>query len=211
MIALLGSIFDWFGQIGNIILYGLIAIIVIACIVMMCKYEGSRKFLGYALAVIICATGIYSGFGLYDEFTSKSYINGSFINYNQQTAESYSYNTNAMVFYQDNDDTTKYIFTTETEKVEDFDATKNNYIVQFNDYELMSQVSYTAGSVYAVIPLEFYSTSGELACSTDLYISVRFLSNSTSLEVWCFGETGYSYITQYINDFGFRLSIEKLL
>lgn len=210
MIALLG-LFDWFGKIGDVILYGLIAIILIACIVMMCKYEGSRKFLGYALAVIICATGVYSGFGLYDEFTSKSYINGSFDNLNQQTVKSYSYNSTALVFYQDNEDATKYVFSTETEKVEDFDATKNNYIVKFNDYELMNQVSYTAGSVYAVIPLEFYSTSGELTCSTELYISVRFLSNTTSLNVWCFGDVGHSYLTQYINDFGFRLSIEKLL
>ena len=210
MIALLG-LFDWIGQIGDVILYGLIAVIVIACIVMMCKYEGSRKFLGYALAVIICATGVYSGFGLYDEFTSKSYINGSFEHLNQQTVKSYSYNSTAMVFYPDTNNNTKYIFTAETEKVEDFDATKNSYLVKFNDYELMDQTSYTAGSVYVVVPLEFYATSGELVCDTELYISVKFLSNATSLEVWCFGNSDYQYITQYINDFGFRLSIEKLL
>ena len=209
MINLLnGPITDFFGQIGNILIYGLIAIVVIFCIILMSKYEATRKFLVYAIAICILGAGVYSGFGLYDELTSTSYINGS-LAYLTQKEETFDYSTKVMLLTQNAEDSTKYEFNKSLEKVENFDATKNQYIVTFNNYELMDQVTYSAGSVYVEIPLEFMDTNGELACDLIIYISVRFLSNSTDLSVWIYGSDSYAYLTQYINDFGFRLLIEK--
>ena len=184
-----GPIGDFFSKIGDVLLYGLIAIIVIVCIILMVKYEHTRKFLTYAIAVVILAGGVYSSFGLYDELTS----------------------TQALLLTQDDEDTTKYVFSKSLDKVEDFDATKNIYLVTFNNYELMDQVTYTAGSVYIEIPLEFMDTDGELVSNFIVYISVRFLSNSTELELWTFGSDAYSYFMQYVSDFGFRLLIEKTI
>ena len=117
----------------------------------------------------------------------------------------------ALLLTQDSEDSTKYVFSKSLDKVEDFDATKNVYLVTFNNYELMDQVTYTAGSVYIEIPLEFMNTDGELVSDFVVYISVRFLSNSTELELWTFGSDAYSYFMQYVNDFGFRLLIEKTI
>lgn len=205
-----GPIGDFFSKIGDILLYGLIAIIVIVCIVIMAKYEHTRKFLMYAIAVVILAGGVYSSFGLYDELTSASYVNGSF-EYLNQYEETFDYSTQALLLTQDDEDSTKYVFSKSLDKVEDFDATKNTYLVTFNNYELMDQVTYTAGSVYIEIPLEFMNTDGELVSDFVVYISVRFLSNSTELELWIFGSDAYSYFMQYVSDFGFRLLIEKTI
>ena len=205
-----GPIGDFFSKIGDILLYGLIAIIVIVCIVIMAKYEHTRKFLMYAIAVVILAGGVYSSFGLYDELTSASYVNGSF-EYLNQNEETFDYSTQALLLTQDDEDSTKYVFSKSLDKVENFDATKNTYVVTFNNYELMNQVTYTAGSVYIEIPLEFMNTDGELVSYFVVYISVRFLSNSTELELWTFGSDAYSYFTQYVSDFGFRLLIEKTI
>ena len=176
----------------------------------MAKYEHTRKFLTYAIAVVILAGGVYSSFGLYDELTSASYVNGSF-DYLIQNEETFDYSTQALLLTQDSEDSTKYVFSKSLDKVEDFDSTKNTYLVTFNNYELMDQVTYTAGSVYIEIPLEFMNTDGELVSDFVVYISVRFLSNSTELELWTFGSDAYSYFSQYVNDFGFRLLIEKTI
>lgn len=205
-----GPIGDFLSKIGDILLYGLIAIIVIVCIVIMAKYEHTRKFLMYAIAVVILAGGVYSSFGLYDELTSASYVNGSF-EYLNQYEETFDYSTQALLLTQDSEDSTKYVFSKSLDKVEDFDATKNTYLVTFNNYELMDQVTYTAGSVYIEIPLEFMGTDGELVSDFIVYISVKFLSNSTELELWTFGSDAYSYFMQYVSDFGFRLLIEKTI
>ena len=205
-----GPIGDFFSKIGDILLYGLIAIIVIVCIVIMAKYEHTRKFLTYAIAVVILAGGVYSSFGLYDELTSASYVNGSF-EYLNQNEETFDYSTQALLLTQDSEDLTKYVFSKSLDKVEDFDATKNTYLVTFNNYELMDQVTYTAGSVYIEIPLEFMDTDGELVSNFIVYISVKFLSNSTELELWTFGSDAYSYFMQYVSDFGFRLLVEKTI
>lgn len=205
-----GPIGDFFSKIGDVLLYGLIAIIVIICIVIMAKYEHTRKFLVYAIAVVILAGGVYSSFGLYDELTSASYVNGSF-EYLNQNEETFDYSTQALLLTQDDEDSTKYVFSKSLDKVENFDATKNTYVVTFNNYELMNQVTYTAGSVYIEIPLEFMGTDGELVSDFIVYISVKFLSNSTELKLWTFGSDAYSYFMQYVSDFGFRLLIEKTI
>ena len=207
---MLGPISDWLSKVGDILIYGLIAIIVIACIVIMAKYEATRKFLVYAIAVIIIAVGAYSSFGLYDELTTTSYINGSFENLNKQTETSLDYSTSVMLFKQDEEDSTKYIFSKDLNSVEDFDASKNIYEVSFNDYNLLNHVTYTAGSIYIEIPLEFMDTDGEISNNLTVHISIKFLSNNTSLEVWTFSEEDMSYLTQYVSDFGFRLQVEKI-
>ena len=206
MISLL-SFFSWFGDMGNVIMYGLIAVIVVVCIVMMSKYEGSRKVLGYICALVICVSGVYSAFGLHEEINNKSYIVGELELRNQFSTESYSYNVSSLTLYLDENEENRYSCKVETEKVEDFNGIEKQYTVTFNDYILHDHIVYTAGSVYIKLNYDFYGINGNVDCSVELNILVKFLSNKTTLEVWCYGLEESSYIQQYFADYGFRLAI----
>ncbi len=215
MINLLGGIFgsisNFFGKIGNIIIYGLILILVIYCIILLSKYETTRKFLVYFIAIVICASGIYCSFGLYDELTSSSYVNGSFESLNNKREDSFYFETNYIIFNQDSEDVNKYLFSKDLDKVKDFNADENKYIVYFNDYEIIVNLQFTPGSIYFSIPFEFLNTEGNNLTTFDLHISIKFLSSKTQLSMWVFQNENYQYLSQYINDFGFRLKVEKVI
>ncbi len=209
MIYLLnGPLLNFVSKIGDIIIYSLIAVAIIICIVVMSKYDFTRKALMYVIALIILGGGIYSGFGLYDELTSASYINGSF-EYLVKDEEVFEYSSSAMLLSQDSEDDSKYVLDKSLDKVDGFDATKNKYNVTFNNYELINQYKFTAGSLFLEIPLEFFDTDGEQIISFTFFVSIKFLSNNTDFSVYLYGVDENSYFTQYVNDFGFYLLIEK--
>lgn len=197
----------FFSKIGTYISIGVIAIIAVICLVIMLKFKHSRKLMLYIIGSLVIISGLICGVAFYKEVTAKSYVNGSINIQNQYSMESFQYNSNSVVFYQ-NSGTNTYTYSTELLKVSDFNGEKKNYEVVVNDYILPATVS--AGAVDTVLMLDFYSTDGSLLCSTQMKINIKFLSNKTQLTFLIIGEKQAQFLEQYFRDYGIRLRINEI-
>lgn len=197
----------FFSKIGTYISIGVIAIIAVICLVIMLKFKHSRKLMLYIIGSLVIISGLICGVAFYKEVTAKSYVNGSINIQNQYSMESFQYNSNSVVFYQ-NSGTNTYTYSTELLKVADFNGEKKNYEVVVNDYILPATVS--AGAVDTTLLLDFYSTSGELTCSSAMKINIKFLSDKTQLTFSVVGEKQAQFLEQYFKDNGIRLRINEI-
>ena len=160
-----------------------------------------KKIIGmillYLAAFAVIVTGVFCGIRLYKEVTSESYINGSIDISNRFTQESFNYSSTSVVFYHDlYDDTDTYAFEKDLLKVENFDGKKKTYQVILNDYVLLN-TEINAGSVFATVDMDFYDTNGNVINSAVMRISVKFLSNKTTLTLATTGKENASFLEQY--------------
>lgn len=174
-----------------------------------------KKIIGmvilYLLAFVIIVVGVFCGIRLYKEIKAESYINGSIDISNRFTQESFNYSSTSAVFYHDlYDDTDTYTFEKDLLKVENFDGKKKTYQVVLNDYVLLN-TEINAGSVFATVDMDFYDTSGNVINSALMKISVKFLSNKTTLTLATTGKENASFLEQYFADNGIRLRIIEIL
>lgn len=197
----------FFSKIGTYISIGVIAIIAVICLVIMLKFKHSRKLMLYIIGSLVIISGLICGVAFYKEVTAKSYVNGSINIQNQYSMESFQYNSNSVVFYQ-NSGTNTYTYSTDLLKVADFNGEKKNYEVVVNDYILPATVS--AGAVDTTLLLDFYSTSGELTCSSEMKINIKFFSDKTQLTFSVVGEKQAQFLEQYFKDNGIRLRINEI-
>ena len=197
----------FFSKIGTYISIGVIAIIAVICLVIMLKFKHSRKLMLYIIGSLVIISGLICGVAFYKEVTAKSYVNGSINIQNQYSMESFQYNSNSVVFYQNSGNNTN-TYSTELLKVADFNGEKKNYEVVVNDYILPATVS--AGAVDTTLLLDFYSTSGELTCSSAMKINIKFLSDKTQLTFSVVGEKQAQFLEQYFKDNGIRLRINEI-
>lgn len=197
----------FFSKIGTYISIGVIAIIAVICLVIMLKFKHSRKLMLYIIGSLVIISGLICGVAFYKEVTAKSYVNGSINIQNQYSMESFQYNSNSVVFYQ-NSGTNTYTYSIDLLKVADFNGEKKNYEVVVNDYILPATVS--AGAVDTTLLLDFYSTSGELTCSSAMKINIKFLSDKTQLTFSVVGEKQAQFLEQYFKDNGIRLRINEI-
>lgn len=197
----------FFSKIGTYISIGVIAIIAVICLVIMLKFKHSRKLMLYIIGSLVIISGLICGVAFYKEVTAKSYVNGSINIQNQYSMESFQYNSNSVVFYQ-NSGTNTYTYSTDLLKVADFNGEKKNYEVVVNDYILPATVS--AGAVDTTLLLDFYSTSGELTCSSEMKIIIKFFSDKTQLTFSVVGEKQAQFLEQYFKDNGIRLRINEI-
>jgi hypothetical protein len=165
----------------------------------------------YLLAFAIIVAGVFCGIQLYKEVKAESYINGSIDISNRFSQESFNYSSTSVVFYHDlYDDTDTYSFEKDLLKVDDFDGKKNTYQVVLNDYVLLN-TEINSGSVFSVVAMDFYDTSGNIVDSTTMNVSVKFLSNKTQLTLATTGKDSASFLEQYFSDNGIRLQINQIL
>lgn len=174
-----------------------------------------KKIIGmvilYLLAFVIIVVGVFCGIRLYKEIKAESYINGSIDISNRFTQESFNYSSTSAVFYHDlYDDTDTYTFEKDLLKVENFDGKKKTYQVILNDYVLLN-TEINAGSVFATVNMDFYDTNGNVINSAVMRISVKFLSNKTTLTLATTGKENASFLEQYFADNGIRLRIIEIL
>lgn len=174
-----------------------------------------KKIIGmvilYLLAFVIIVVGVFCGIRLYKEIKAESYINGSIDISNRFTQESFNYSSTSAVFYHDlYDDTDTYTFEKDLLKVENFDGKKKTYQVVLNDYVLLN-TEINAGSVFATVNMDFYDTSGHVINSALMKVSVKFLSNKTTLTLATTGKGNASFLEQYFADNGIRLRIIEIL
>jgi len=205
--------FSFFSDLANIILEIVIAIGVVICVVIMAKFEGSRKILGYGLGVAIIVVGIFSSISLYTEVKAESYTNGSIDITNQFSQESLNYTTNSITFYPDyyaDDDTVVYYFNTDLLPVDDFNGQDNNYTVELNDYILLN-AEMEEGSVDATFSISFLGTSGELECEATLNISITFYDDKTNLYLTTSNSNEAQYLEHYFTNNSFSLEVLMLI
>ena len=174
-----------------------------------------KKIIGivilYLLAFVIIVVAVFCGIRLYKEIKAESYINGSIDISNRFTQESFNYSSTSVVFYHDlYDDTDTYTFEKDLLKVENFDGKKKNYQVVLNDYVLLN-TEINAGSVFATVNMDFYDTNGNVINSAVMKLSVKFLSNKTTLTLATTGNENASFLEQYFADNGIRLRIIEIL
>lgn len=174
-----------------------------------------KKIIGmvilYLLSFVIIVVAVFCGIRLYKEIKAESYINGSIDISNRFTQESFNYSSTSAVFYHDlYDDTDTYTFEKDLLKVENFDGKKKTYQVVLNDYVLLN-TEINAGSVFATVDMDFYDTNGNVVNSAVMKISVKFLSNKTTLTLATTGKENASFLEQYFADNGIRLRIIEIL
>ena len=154
---------------------------------------------------------VFCGIRLYKEIKAESYINGSIDISNRFTQESFNYSSTSAVFYHDlYDDTDTYTFEKDLLKVENFDGKKKTYQVVLNNYVLLN-TEINAGSVFSTVDMDFYDTNGNVINSAVMKISVKFLSNKTTLTLTTTGKENASFLEQYFADNGIRLRIIEIL
>ena len=174
-----------------------------------------KKIIGlvllYLIAFVLIVVGVFCGIRLYKEIKAESYINGSIDISNRFTQESFNYSSTSVVFYHDlYDDTGTYAFEKDLLKVENFDGKTKTYRVTLNDYVLLN-TEINAGSVFATVNMDFYDTNGNVINSAVMRISVKFLSNKTTLTLATAGKENASFLEQYFADNGIRLRIIEIL
>ena len=169
------------------------------------------KWYTYIICFILIVVGTFFGIQLYKEVKAESYVNGSIDISNQFSQESFNYSSTSLVFYHDLYDTTDtYSFDKELLKVDDFNGKDKEYKVLLNDYVLVD-CDISAGSIFSVVNMDFYSTNGEIVCSSSMNISIQFLSSKTQLKITTTGQTNASFFEQYFTDNGIRLQVVEIL
>lgn len=174
-----------------------------------------KKIIGmvllYLLAFVLIVVGVFCGIRLYKEIKAESYVNGSIDISNRFSQESFKYTSTSVVFYHDlYDDTDTYYFEKDLLKTENFDGKTKTYRVTLNEYVLLN-CEINAGSVFATVDIDFYDTRGEIVNSATMKLSVKFLSNKTTLTLATTGNENASFLEQYFTDNGIRLQITEIL
>lgn len=168
------------------------------------------KWYSYVICCVLIVVGAFCGIQLYKEVKAESYINVSIDITNKFSQESFSYKSTSVVFYHDlYDDTNTYSFSKDLLKVENFDGKAKTYQILFNDYVLLN-VEINAGSVFATVELDFYDTTGNIVNSSNMKISVLFLSNKTQLTLTTIGSDNAGFLEQYFSDNGIRLRVIEI-
>lgn len=169
------------------------------------------KWYVYLLCFVLVIAGTFCGIRLYQLVTAESYINGSIDIKNKYSMESFSYANTSVEFYHDiYDESDTYSYEIDLKRVDTFDGIRKQYEVVLNGF-VLTDTKISSGSVFSTASIDFYSTNGEIVCSSKLDISVKFLSGKTTLALSTVGGQNASFLTQYFKDNGIRLKIiEKL-
>ena len=169
------------------------------------------KWYMYLICFVLVIGGAFCGFRLHELMTRESYINGSINIQNQFSMESFSYANTSVEFYRDIYDTSNsYSYEIDLLRVDSFDGIKNKYQITLNGY-ILTDTQISAGAVFSKIYIDFYDTGGGLVCSSFLDISIKFLSDKTTLALTTTGGLNASFLTQYFKDNGIRLKINEIL
>ena len=169
------------------------------------------KWYTYLICFVLIVVGTFCGIQLYKEVKAESYINGSIDISNKFSQENLNYSSTSLVFYHDlYDDTDTYSFEQDLLKVEDFNGQKKSYELWLNDFIILD-AEFNAGSVYSTVQLDFYNEYGNILHSSNLNISIKYLSSKTQITLSTKGQESASFLEQYFKDNGIRLKVVEIL
>ena len=158
------------------------------------------KVILYILAFLVILSGVVCGIWTYKIITSKSYINGDLLGFeNAFKQENFKYITNTLPHYT---------YEINLLPVEEFDGLSKSYEVILNDYEIVN-AKIDAGAVEFNRSYEFLGVESNVKNTTQLCIRLEFLADKTKLKVVV--ETdNTAYITQYFNNNQFSLRVNEI-
>lgn len=169
------------------------------------------KWYTYLICFVLIVVGTFCGIQLYKEVKAESYINGSIDISNKFSQENLNYSSTSLVFYHDlYDDTDTYSFEQDLLKVENFNGQKKSYELWLNDFIILD-AEFNAGSVYSTVQLDFYNEYGNILHSSNLNISIKYLSSKTQITLSTKGQESASFLEQYFKDNGIRLKVVEIL
>jgi hypothetical protein len=169
------------------------------------------KWYAYLICFALVTAGAFCGIRLRALMTRESYINGSIDIQNKFSTESFSYANTSVEFYHDLYDTSDaYAYGIDLLRVDDFDGLKDRHQITLNGC-VLTDTQITAGAAFATARLDFYDTDGIVVCSASLDISVKFLSDKTTLALSTVGGESAGFLTQYFKDNGIRFKIIKII
>ena len=168
------------------------------------------KWWGYLICAICVIAGVICSVFLYQTVRAKSYVNGDIDISNKFVQESFCYVSSSVVLAEDKDIDGCFTFDKELLPVESFNGEKNDYKIQFNDYEFFD-VDITAGTVKGNYSISFYDENNKLLCYAPFGLDVTFLSNKTLLKISTVGEKEAQFLNQYFADNGLTLKIIEVI
>lgn len=200
----LSSISNFFNRIGNAVIYLLVAIGVVVCLVIMARFPGTRKILFYVISSVVIIIGIYSTGSFIKEVNMQGYVNGDIQLINTIKKDNFYYSSNSIVFTLD-EDTGLYTYENSFVPTE-FDGEHEFYNVEFNEYILFDS-KITAGAIYSVVNMDFRNELGEIVDNGDMNLTLKYLSDKTSLKLTTKDKKHASYLEKHFKDYGFRIKV----
>jgi len=164
------------------------------------------KWYTYIICFIVIIAGVFSGNYAYKRATAKSYVHGSIDITNEFELKAFEYASSEVTFYEDIYNNNSYKFETDLKKVTNFNGVDKYYTITLNEYVLKNSVI-IAGSTFSIFNIEFYSIENVLECSAELKITIKFLSNKTTMELYTADSIQASYLERYFKDNSIRLKI----
>lgn len=167
------------------------------------------KVILYILAFLVILSGVVCGIMTYKIITSKSYINGDLLGFeNAFKQENFKYVTNTLPLYADASKENYYTYEINLLPVEEFDGISKSYEVILNDYEIFN-AKIDAGAVEFSQSYEFLDVESKIKNTTGLSIRLEFLADKTKLKV-VVETNNTAYITQYFNNNQFSLRVNEI-
>ena len=167
------------------------------------------KVILYILAFLVILSGVVCGIMTYKIITSKSYINGDLLGFeNAFKQENFKYVTNTLPLYADASKEDYCTYEINLLPVEEFDGLSKSYEVILNDYEIVN-AKVDAGAVEFSQSYEFLDVESNVKNNTQLCIRLEFLADKTKLKV-VVKTNNTAYITQYFNNNQFSLRVNEI-
>ena len=167
------------------------------------------KWYSYVICCVLIIAGFFCMSNMIQIWSQTSGVYGS--PYTIETKNDYTiieggkFDFGAIAFTTE--DNVNYTSLTTFDAVKNFDGTKNNYALLFND-NLASNVQFFAGQVDCEYTMNVYNTKGELVSTPILNITLKVLENQTAITITMKNENNsYGYFTQYMNNNGVILKI----
>lgn len=191
---------------GNILIYGLIALVVIFCLVLLLKFKPTRKFTLYALSIIIIFSGGFCSYLTYDILNTHSQEIGHA--YHIEYVEDYTIISEFQYGYIDfeSEDNINYK-NISSYKAQEFNGTDKDYVVLINnlpaDYNEV-----LPGKVLATINLNFYDVNGNVTATIKIDINIEYLSKETSVKINAQNKNNsISYLSTYMEINGVDIKV----
>ncbi len=166
-----------------------------------------KKTLNIILFVLIVIAGIFSFAEMYAMFNVKSQEIGQPVTSatKEELTEVAKYDVGFVEFEKVADNNYVAIY---TYSATEFDGTKNNYELFFNDIKLQSKQ--TAGTISSTLKKTFYNTDNEVSAIVNINIEIKFTITATMLTFQSNSSgDSLSYFTTYMNIYGATIMVAK--
>ncbi len=164
------------------------------------------KWYSYLICVVLIIGGFFSSLFMFNVWSQTSGVVGTATTIETKSDYTLTAKFDIGTIAFETNDNVNYVFT-ESRACEEFDGTKSNYALLFND-TLVSNTTISAGKVIAVCSINFYDNDGDITSVATLNISILFYEKQATINITMQNENdSYAYLTRYINNNGAILKI----